>query len=95
MTPSRRGPSGHERATSEVENRPQTTWTDRVRLTLLRPPTPVRRAIVLMSLTLAVSIIFFVEDGRLQFFLVALGIFLAVYLYRIPSRDESPSAENR
>lgn len=52
-------------------------------------------AIVLMSLTLAVSIIFFVEDGRLQIFLVALGIFLAVYLYRIPSRDESPSAENR
>lgn len=49
-------------------------------------------AIVLMSLTLTVSILFFVEDGRLQILLAALGIFLAVFLYRIPSRDDSSAA---
>lgn len=44
-------------------------------------------AIVLMSLTLAISIVFFVSDIRLQVLLAVLGILLAVFLYRIPSRD--------
>jgi uncharacterized membrane protein YbaN (DUF454 family) len=44
-------------------------------------------AIALMSLTLAVSIVFFVEPRWLQALLAALGIALAVWLYRVPSRD--------
>ena len=44
-------------------------------------------AIVLMSGTLAASIVFFVEDGRLQWALGALGALLAAWLYSIPSRD--------
>ena len=44
-------------------------------------------AIALMSLTLAVSIAFFVEPRWLQALLAAIGIGLAVWLYRIPSRD--------
>lgn len=43
-------------------------------------------AILLMSATLASSIIFFVEDSRIRLALVFLGITLAIYLYRIPSR---------
>ena len=43
-------------------------------------------AILLMSLTLATSIVFFVEDGRVQAALALLGVALAVFLYRIPSR---------
>ncbi len=49
-------------------------------------------AIVLMSATLAVSIVFFIEDGRLQILLATFGIFLAAFLYRIPSRDDTPAA---
>jgi len=44
-------------------------------------------AIVLMSTTLAASIIFFVEPWWLKAALATLGIGLAVWLYRIPSRD--------
>jgi len=44
-------------------------------------------AIVLMSLTLAVSIVFFVERPWLQALLAAFGVLLAVWMYRIPSRD--------
>lgn len=44
-------------------------------------------AIVLMSLTLASSIVFFVREPLLQAALAALGVGLAVWLYRIPSRD--------
>ncbi|MFZ5512376.1 MAG: YbaN family protein [Pseudomonadota bacterium] len=44
-------------------------------------------SIVLMVLTLGVSIVLFVPNPYLQSALAALGIGLAVYLYRIPSRD--------
>jgi uncharacterized membrane protein YbaN (DUF454 family) len=44
-------------------------------------------AILLMALTLASSIVFFVQDPYLQAALAALGVGLAVWLYRIPSRD--------
>jgi uncharacterized protein len=44
-------------------------------------------AIPLMAGTLAVSIVFFVESLVLQAFLAALGVVLAVFLYRIPSAD--------
>ena len=44
-------------------------------------------AIVLMSATLAVSIVFFVRQPTLQLILALLGVALAVWLYRIPSRD--------
>lgn len=44
-------------------------------------------AIVLMALTLSVSIIFFVEPGWLQASLAVFGLFLAYYIYRIPTRS--------
>lgn len=44
-------------------------------------------AIGLMSVTLAISIVFFVPDRRLQLALALFGVLLAIYLYRIPSRD--------
>jgi hypothetical protein len=44
-------------------------------------------AIALMSATLAVSIVFFVEPPWLQALLAAFGVALAVWMYRIPSRD--------
>ena len=40
-----------------------------------------------MSATLAVSIVFFVRPLALQLALAALGVVLAAWLYRIPSRD--------
>ena len=40
-----------------------------------------------MSATLAVSIVFFVRQPTLQLILALLGVALAVWLYRIPSRD--------
>jgi uncharacterized membrane protein YbaN (DUF454 family) len=43
-------------------------------------------AVVLMSLTLAVSIVFFVKDLYLQLALAALGVLLAGWLWLIPSR---------
>jgi len=44
-------------------------------------------AIVLMSSTLGVSIVFFVEPQWLRIVLALLGLVLAVWLYRVPSRD--------
>ena len=44
-------------------------------------------AIVLMSGTLAISIVFYVEDAYLKWALGALGLLLAGWLYRVPSRD--------
>jgi len=44
-------------------------------------------AIVTMAATLAVSIIFFVPHAELQVGLALFGVVLAIYLYRIPSRD--------
>jgi hypothetical protein len=44
-------------------------------------------AIALMSATLAVSIVFFVKPPWLQGLLAAFGVLLAIWMYRIPSRD--------
>ncbi len=44
-------------------------------------------AIGLMSSTLAASIVFFVKNPWVQGGLAAMGVALAVWLYRIPSRD--------
>ena len=44
-------------------------------------------AIALMSVTLGVSILFFVPWPELQLALALFGLLLATYLYRIPSRD--------
>jgi len=44
-------------------------------------------AIGIMSGSLAVSVAFFVEDAYLQWLLAAIGVLLAAWLYRIPSRD--------
>ena len=46
-------------------------------------------AVVLMSLSLAVSIGFFVEDVYARWALSALGVVLAVWLYSFPSRDRA------
>ncbi len=44
-------------------------------------------AVVLMSLTLGTSIVFFVEPPWLKGLLAVMGVGLAVWLYRMPSRD--------
>jgi uncharacterized protein len=44
-------------------------------------------AIVLMSLTMAISIVFFVEPPWLKIALALFGVTLALWMYRIPSRD--------
>jgi len=44
-------------------------------------------AITTMAATLAVSVVFFVPHPELQVALALFGMVLAVYLYRIPSRD--------
>jgi uncharacterized protein len=44
-------------------------------------------AIPMMAVTLAVSIVFFIESIVVQGFLVLFGLGLAVFLYRIPSAD--------
>lgn len=44
-------------------------------------------AIALMSATLATSIVFFVRPAWLQLALAAMGAGLAIWLYRVPSRD--------
>jgi uncharacterized membrane protein YbaN (DUF454 family) len=44
-------------------------------------------AIALMSATLGVSIVFVVQPAALRIALALLGVVLAVWLYRIPSRD--------
>ena len=47
-------------------------------------------AIALMSATLAASIVLFVEPAWLQALLAAMGVALALWLARIPSRDRPP-----
>jgi len=49
-------------------------------------------AIALMSLTLAASIVFFVENPWLRLALALFGLVLAAWLYRIPSRDAPAEA---
>jgi len=44
-------------------------------------------AIALMSGTLSISTLFFVEGLVLQLLLAALGVLLAIWLWRVPSRD--------
>ena len=44
-------------------------------------------AIVLMSTMLAISTIFFVENRDVQIGLAVLGVLLALWMWRIPSRD--------
>ncbi|MDD5299227.1 MAG: YbaN family protein [Gallionella sp.] len=44
-------------------------------------------AVITMTLTFGSSILFFVHDGRLQLALTAFGLAMAIWLYRIPSRD--------
>lgn len=44
-------------------------------------------AIGLMAVTLTVSIVFFVPDVYLKAGLAGLGVLLAIWLWRIPSRD--------
>jgi uncharacterized membrane protein YbaN (DUF454 family) len=44
-------------------------------------------AIALLALTLATSILFFVEEAWLRLALGVVGLVLGVWLYRIPSRD--------
>lgn len=44
-------------------------------------------AIVTMAVTLGISVIFFVPGLALQIPLALFGVGLAIYLYRIPSRD--------
>jgi uncharacterized membrane protein YbaN (DUF454 family) len=51
-------------------------------------------AIGLMALTLASSIVFFVRNPALQAALAAFGVVLAVWLYRIPSRDRPGPARD-
>jgi len=44
-------------------------------------------SIVLMSVTLGASIVFFVESLHLKAMLAIMGLAVAIWLYRIPSRD--------
>ena len=47
-------------------------------------------AIVLMSMTMAISITFFVRPVWLKVVLSLFGVGLALWMYRIPSRDRPP-----
>jgi uncharacterized membrane protein YbaN (DUF454 family) len=49
-------------------------------------------AIALMAVTLTSSIVFFVRSPALQAALAVLGVLLAVWMYRIPSRDRPRTA---
>ena len=44
-------------------------------------------AIVMMTVTLGVSVVFFVRPPALQAALAAFGVGLAIWMYRLPSRD--------
>ena len=46
-------------------------------------------AIVLMSLTMTISIVFFVGPLWLKIALALFGVALAIWMYRIPSRDRA------
>ncbi len=52
-------------------------------------------AIVTMAITLTASTLLAVESGWLQGLLAALGVLLATWLYRIPSRDAPSSPASR
>ena len=45
-------------------------------------------AIVMMSVTLGISIVFFVRPPWLQAALAVFGVTLAMWMYRLPSRDQ-------
>ena len=47
-------------------------------------------AIVMMSVTMAISITFFVRPAWLKVVLALFGVGLALWMYRIPSRDRPP-----
>jgi uncharacterized membrane protein YbaN (DUF454 family) len=49
-------------------------------------------AIALMAVTLTSSIVFFVRSPALRVALAVLGVLLAVWMYRIPSRDRPRTA---
>lgn len=52
-------------------------------------------AIALMAVTLSVSIVFFVPDPYLKAGLAVLGVLLAIWLWRIPSRDAPSKSRER
>jgi uncharacterized membrane protein YbaN (DUF454 family) len=52
-------------------------------------------AIVTMAVTLTASIVLAVEPGWLQGLLAGLGVLLATWMYRIPSRDAPRSPASR
>jgi len=52
-------------------------------------------AIGLMALTMATSIVLFVRPLALQLGVAAFGVGLAVWMYRIPSRDRVSVQQNR
>jgi len=49
-------------------------------------------AIVMMASMLTVSTVFFVKDRNVQVGLAALGVLLAIWMWRIPSRDRGRPA---
>ena len=44
-------------------------------------------AVVTMIVTFGSSILFFIKDGRLQLAMAVFGLTMAIWLYRIPSRN--------
>jgi uncharacterized membrane protein YbaN (DUF454 family) len=44
-------------------------------------------AIALMGSTIAISAIFFITDDLVRLLLAVLGVVLAIWMWRIPSRD--------
>jgi len=49
-------------------------------------------AIVLMASMLSISTLFFVKDRNVQIGLAVLGVLLAIWMWRIPSRDRGKPA---
>lgn len=53
-------------------------------------------SIAMMATTLGISVVFFVEPAWLKGLLVAFGVVLGTWMYRIPSRDSvAPAADSR
>jgi uncharacterized membrane protein YbaN (DUF454 family) len=50
-------------------------------------------AIALMAVSLSISIVVFVRPLALQLLLAVLGVLLAIYMYRIPSRDHPGASQ--
>ena len=72
-------------------------WRQRVGFTIRHRAIPWRTkitGIALMSVTLAASIVFFVEPVWLKALLAATGVALALWLANVPSRDR-PRAPRR